>query len=397
MLAATAEVAVMARAMDEAAALAVVAVKPVDKSADELDKELDKYHAEAMQTWRTFVACDSAVPVGAGLNTPIMKQSFPSKPSLVSGFPKRAQIKEKGIIINNDAGIRSVAQNGQLNMVVDKGKIVERSWSTEDSGESTFEARGDGFWLQGINFGGESSKASMDNSVCSNIIIDLSKDGGSGKEMGHTFKEALLKGGPGLLQQNENLEVQSFRDEEFEKEVSSEVSLSSFDNSVSHVSETQQLEGVNLVASGIVNSYGRLKNVSSKKVSKPTTYVKRHGMKTRKDRRLISQGLEDLRKGISSSYLGKGCRNLDVELSKVIEKGVELGFLKFPNSGDKGGVDNEERDDNLAVAWSLSEEVAKVIETGVALRFDFSGRMDKNAAEISRREKEDEERFLATK
>lgn len=24
--------------------------KPVDKSADELDKELDKYHAEAMQT-----------------------------------------------------------------------------------------------------------------------------------------------------------------------------------------------------------------------------------------------------------------------------------------------------------------------------------------------------------
>ncbi|KAK4840517.1 hypothetical protein QYF36_010809 [Acer negundo] len=57
MLAATAEVAVMARAMDEAAALAVVAVKPVDKSADELDKELDKYHAEAMQTWRTFVAC----------------------------------------------------------------------------------------------------------------------------------------------------------------------------------------------------------------------------------------------------------------------------------------------------------------------------------------------------
>ncbi|KAK0574714.1 hypothetical protein LWI29_027852 [Acer saccharum] len=42
--------------------------------------------------------------------------------------------------------------------------------------------------------------------------------------------------------------------------------------------------------------------------------------------------------------------------------------------------------------WNLDEEVAKIIETWVALGFDFNGRDDKVAMILARRKTEDEER-----
>ncbi|KAI9187338.1 hypothetical protein LWI28_026961 [Acer negundo] len=288
-----------------------------------------------------------------GLGSGYTKNGFLVKPKLACGFPKRAQLKEKGININNEDSNTSAAHLGHPNMELEKGKSVERSWLSEDIGESSLEESGEGFRLQSKILGGESSKAGLDHLVSGNHPkkkvgrdFDLSEGGGMGKELGPSFKEALLKGGPGLIPQAENSVGQRFKDSESEKEISSKVSLSSSENSISHVSEPQHLDGDNLVASVVANSSGRLRNVYSK---------------------------------------------------KVVEKGVELGYLKFPKSVNNGGVANEGRGDSSAETWSLSEEVAKVIEMGVALGFDFNGSVEKVAAEISRREKDDEARYLATK
>ena len=44
------------------------------------------------------------------------------------------------------------------------------------------------------------------------------------------------------------------------------------------------------------------------------------------------------------------------------------------------------------MVWNLEEEIAKVIETGVALGFDFGGKEKTIKEELSRREKEDDDR-----
>ncbi|KAK4849810.1 hypothetical protein QYF36_000999 [Acer negundo] len=211
-----------------------------------------------------------------GLGSGYTKNGFLVKPKLACGFPKRAQLKEKGININNEDSNTSAAHLGHPNMELEKGKSVERSWLSEDIGESSLEESGEGFRLQSkilggesSKAGGESSKAGLDHLVGGNIVIDLSEGGGMGKELGPSFKEALLKGGPGLIPQAENSVGQRFKDSESEKEISSKVSLSSSENSISHVSEPQHLDGDNLVASVVANSSGRLRNVYSKKVTKP--------------------------------------------------------------------------------------------------------------------------------
>ena len=86
-----------------------------------------------------------------------------------------------------------------------------------------------------------------------------------------------------------------------------------------------------------------------------------------------------------------------MELTKVLEKGVALGYLNFNKNVNKGGADAKGSNENLKESWSLSNEVAKVIETGVALGFNFNGKVEMAAAEILRREKEDEARVLPTK
>ncbi|KAK2641448.1 hypothetical protein Ddye_023211 [Dipteronia dyeriana] len=97
-------------------------------------------------------------------------------------------------------------------------------------------------------------------------------------------------------------------------------------------------------------------------------------------------------KGISSKIHGMKIRkdmnyndkwNLEVEITKVVEKGVELGY-DF-NKEQKTLITKE--------SWNLEEEISKVIETGSTLGFDFNGIENEMVDQLSRREIEDEDKL----
>ena len=81
----------------------------------------------------------------------------------------------------------------------------------------------------------------------------------------------------------------------------------------------------------------------------------------------------------------------------MIEKGVALG-VNFKNSKEDNEVGwsipvQEEEIERLRASWNLEEEITKVIETGVALGYNFNGKEELIGAEVARREKEDVDRF----
>ncbi|KAI9164721.1 hypothetical protein LWI28_000779 [Acer negundo] len=115
--------------------------------------------------------------------------------------------------------------------------------------------------------------------------------------------------------------------------------------SISHVLDTQE----SLYPTGEL-TIGRKKAL--KIGDKVISSCKSHGMITRRDRlRNMLGGETDDRQDLKQGVF-KMRWNMTEEVSKVIEKGVELGII---NGGDDG---KEKKSDN----WSLSEEVAKVIE-----------------------------------
>ena len=69
----------------------------------------------------------------------------------------------------------------------------------------------------------------------------------------------------------------------------------------------------------------------------------------------------------------KGSWNFEVEMAKIIERGLSIGYFNVLKNGNESRVRTEGglRDNNSS--WSFSEEVAKIIETGVAICFDFNG------------------------
>ncbi|KAK0602936.1 hypothetical protein LWI29_038397 [Acer saccharum] len=83
--------------------------------------------------------------------------------------------------------------------------------------------------------------------------------------------------------------------------------------------------------------------------------------------------------------------SLEEEITKVIERGVALGYVFNPK--DKEGSQNSERINREMRSGSFEEEITKVIEVGTALGFDFNSKEDIIGEEISQREKEDEERM----
>ncbi|KAK3199477.1 hypothetical protein Dsin_022892 [Dipteronia sinensis] len=163
-------------------------------------------------------------------------------------------------------------------------------------------------------------------------------------------------------------------------------------NSFTHVSETQcQLLTVDEASSMKKAELG--KKVNMKKSGKITSNFKSHGMKTRNDRVLDSQvSSEEARRNIDVS-LSKGRWNLEVEIAKVIEKGVALGFINgsIAQKNSEVGINDEKR--KKSVSWSFSEEVANVIKARVALGFYFNGDEDVILEEIMRRELKDDVRF----
>ncbi|KAK2648435.1 hypothetical protein Ddye_015924 [Dipteronia dyeriana] len=246
---------------------------------------------------------DSTIAEVAGFDANMMTQVVPRKKkekslgsktigatvfnSSTSQLPS-AEVSNCRKVIQFDLGFGLANDN----VVVGKGKSVEKSGSSEESVESSYDEGHEG--LQ--NFGGESSMAGACQRVDSNIVIDLSRGSGGdlGKKLDSSFKDALINGGNG-------------------------------------------------------------------------------------------------------SNTGRGSWNLEEELSKVIEKGVAMGQFKVPNIVNKSGNTTVGSSGDSAGGWSLSDEVVKVIEMGCALGFDFNGKVGRVAAEIDRREKDDEARYLTIK
>ena len=75
---------------------------------------------------------------------------------------------------------------------------------------------------------------------------------------------------------------------------------------------------------------------------------------------------EEIGKGNKGVTSVKRNWNLEVEISKVIEKGVALGFLNIRNSKKSKESAAAIVDSNKSGSWNLSAEVAKVIETRIA-------------------------------
>ncbi|KAK2648768.1 hypothetical protein Ddye_016257 [Dipteronia dyeriana] len=70
---------------------------------------------------------------------------------------------------------------------------------------------------------------------------------------------------------------------------------------------------------------------------------------------------------------------LEEEIAKVIDKGIFMGY----------DFKKEKLNDQSRVNWSLEDEITKVIEMGVSLSFDFNGKEKVIEEEIMRRESED--------
>ena len=109
--------------------------------------------------------------------------------------------------------------------------------------------------------------------------------------------------------------------------------------------------------------------------------------------------------------------NLEEEMAKLIEKRVALGHdfkarHKAPDleaktkrignqedinsSGIEGGIHGGIHGGSSSQSgWSLEMEVAKILEVGAALGFDFNGNEGEIGEILSRREKEDEDRLAA--
>ncbi|KAK1591628.1 hypothetical protein Q3G72_010629 [Acer saccharum] len=135
----------------------------------------------------------------------------------------------------------------------------------------------------------------------------------------------------------------------------------------------------------MVGAVNRKKNQREKKKKGNglDSRVKSHPMKTR------------ISKPAYQSDPKRRCKeviwNLDEEITKVYEKGAELGIdfkaktcHGFTEGGDGNG--NNRR-------WDLEAEVKKVIDTGVALGIDFNGREAEVMLYLSSREQEDEDRL----
>ncbi|KAK1551224.1 hypothetical protein Q3G72_032272 [Acer saccharum] len=101
----------------------------------------------------------------------------------------------------------------------------------------------------------------------------------------------------------------------------------------------------------------------------------------------------------SRQQSNKSYWNLEEEIAKVIEKGVSLGYVFKSNEKDRDKEHIVMQEDHYNSrsnqgesqenSWNFDNEVAKVIEVGVALGFDFNGNEVEIGEKIANREKED--------
>ncbi|KAK3227437.1 hypothetical protein Dsin_007299 [Dipteronia sinensis] len=139
------------------------------------------------------------------------------------------------------------------------------------------------------------------------------------------------------------------------------------------------------------------KNVSSLKV---------HGMRTRLSSNIVEQKQDQSGTDIDIVDVegNKLSWSVEEEIAKVIENGVAIGRLKTRSKSKFGEKEHDLDDANNTtidagdnkILWCLEEEIVKVIKTGVALGIDFGGNQKDIMEEISRRELEDTARVSDT-
>ncbi|KAK1574964.1 hypothetical protein Q3G72_001396 [Acer saccharum] len=142
--------------------------------------------------------------------------------------------------------------------------------------------------------------------------------------------------------------------------------------------ETEEIAASDLASMKGVASRKRGCREKRKKGKGVQTRVKSHPMKTR-------------RPTGSKKRIKEVIWNLDEEITKVFEKGAELGVVfksaKANNGTEEGDGQSKGRN------WNLEDEVKKVVDTGIALGIDFNGREAEVMLYLSSREQEDEELF----
>ncbi|KAK2638138.1 hypothetical protein Ddye_025933 [Dipteronia dyeriana] len=117
--------------------------------------------------------------------------------------------------------------------------------------------------------------------------------------------------------------------------MSVEETLSSNENSISHVSATQHqslAKGISITCEK--SMIGKRKNVKNGR--RLTSSCQRHGMVTRKDRSLEQHGLRIVRGRDLNKDGAKGRWNLKDEMAKLIEKGVALTVINGVDAGKRG-------------------------------------------------------------
>ncbi|KAK1581655.1 hypothetical protein Q3G72_007744 [Acer saccharum] len=127
-----------------------------------------------------------------------------------------------------------------------------------------------------------------------------------------------------------------------------------------------------------------VKTTKQRRATKKGVATKCHKMRTRNSKDTYQVSVQEERIEVEVGGLMRW--NLGEEMAKVIEKGVALcvNFKSRDAEMSEGDMDNGQ--------WNLEDEVAKVIEVGKALGFDFNGREDEVAVFVARREEEDDDR-----
>ncbi|KAK2651968.1 hypothetical protein Ddye_011824 [Dipteronia dyeriana] len=168
------------------------------------------------------------------------------------------------------------------------------------------------------------------------------------------------------------------------------------------VSERGQIAGKDLLAIPISVEL----EVSGINVIKITRVVEKMTRTARKEIGTGNQNVNNDKTKIKNVYW-----NLKDEIAKVVEKGVALGYVfkyketRVNNGGscDNHGIISEgnsvgvetggQTGNDEDTMWSLEDEIGKVLEVMVTLGFDFNSKEVEISGVITQREKEDEERL----
>ncbi|KAI9164710.1 hypothetical protein LWI28_000666 [Acer negundo] len=263
--------------------------------------------------------------------------------------------KGKDVLVRSKSGrplIPSVT-NAAINLDKVNENANHKMWATEDSCSTSIDDSVEQYVF--LRLIGESSMSLLDNLKIGQIVIDLGCPPNSG-----IVRSRLL--GPSIVYQsvsvpNPNLPLQIQSGNEF-------------------------------YTPNLVEKEAELRTQRKGIPSAIQSTAKRHGIKTRKDMKHVSNcHKEDDETNIW---------NLEVEVAKVIKKRVGLGCIVLSRSVGAGRYVGSIFSGQNNV-WKLSQQVTKVIETGVALGFDFNGVEASVSEHVAKRIKEDDRNYLLMK